>query len=54
MRGVMMSKRQNVFYLQKARVCVDEGRAVYWNADGDEAKCYNIPDKNTSKEAMDG
>lgn len=45
----MISKRANVFYLEKAKVVQDGERVVYWTTDEPEfEKAFNIPDKNTS------
>ena len=48
-RAVMLSKRANVFYLERARVIQVDERIVYLTDTGaDIEKMFNIPDKNTA------
>lgn len=48
MRSVMMSKRANVFYLERCRVMQKDERVVYLTENGEDIEQYfNIPDKNT-------
>jgi CRISPR-associated protein Cas1 len=48
-RAVMISKRANVFYLERARVMQEGERVVYLTDTGmDIEKLFNIPDKNTA------
>ena len=48
-RAVMLSKRANVFYLERARVLQEGERVVYLTDTGmDIEKLFNIPDKNTA------
>ena len=48
-RAVMLSKRANVFYLERARVIQVDDRLVYLTDTGANIeKMFNIPDKNTA------
>ncbi|WLQ14264.1 type I-F CRISPR-associated endonuclease Cas1f [Hahella aquimaris] len=48
-RAVMLSKRANVFYLERARVMQVDDRVVYLTETGAEIESmFNIPDKNTA------
>lgn len=48
-RAVMLSKRANVFYLERSRVIQVDDRVVYLtNTGADVEKMFNIPDKNTA------
>jgi len=47
-RAVMLSKRANVFYLERCRVLQKDERVVYLTDSGQDIERYfNIPDKNT-------
>jgi len=48
-RAVMLSKRANVFYLERSRIIQVDDRVVYLtNTGADIEKMFNIPDKNTA------
>jgi CRISPR-associated protein Cas1 len=48
-RAVMLSKRANVFYLERSRVIQADDRVVYLTDTGANIeKMFNIPDKNTA------
>jgi CRISPR-associated protein Cas1 len=48
MRAVMMSKRANVFYLERCKVMQKDERVVYLTETGQDVESmFNIPDKNT-------
>lgn len=43
----MLSKRANVFYLDRVKVLVKDDRVVYLTEEGDVGRFYNIPERNT-------
>lgn len=48
MKEILMSKRANIFYLEKCRVMVKDGRVVYLTENKDEKLYWNIPIANTT------
>lgn len=48
-RAMLLSKRANVFYLERAKVMISDGRVVYLTDTGMPIeKMFNIPDRNTA------
>lgn len=47
-RTIMLSKRANIFYLERAKVCVFNERVIYKKNNDESVLDYNIPDCNTS------
>lgn len=48
MKEILMSKRANIFYLEKCRIMVKDGRVVYLTENKDEKLYWNIPIANTT------
>lgn len=48
LKTILHSKRANIFYLEKCRVLVKDGRVVYLTEEKKQNSYYNIPIANTS------
>ena len=47
-KSILHSKRANIFYLEKCRILVKDGRAVYLTEEKKQNSYYNIPIANTT------
>lgn len=48
MKGILYSKRANLYYLEHCRVVVNGGRVEYLTSSGRQCAYWNIPIANTS------
>ena len=48
MKGILHSKRANMYYLEHCRIVVNGGRVEYLTASGEQSAYWNIPIANTS------
>lgn len=48
LKAILYSKRANIYYLEKCRVMVKDGRVVYLTEDKNESRYWNIPIANTT------